>query len=127
MFVLATACAFQAGATSLYYGPWATKTVGNYSCRVKPHAAVIKKNGATQVKKLDLDYAKFASLISASSNANLITAGLHARKTNPAVVIEAGMSPDVDPFTLYKDSSRIVKKSGAQAEALIKLVNSVCK
>jgi hypothetical protein len=124
---LVSAVSIQAFSTSLYYGPWINKTVGNYSCRIKPNAAVIKNKGSTQVVKLNLDYAKLTALITAASQANLVTGGLHIRKTDPAVIFEAGVSPDISPFTFYKDASRIVKKSGSQAEALIKMVNSICK
>jgi hypothetical protein len=117
----------QALSTSLYHGPWVTKTVGTSTCRIKPNAAIIKKNGSTHVVKLNLDYAKLTAMITAASRANLVTGGLHIKKTDPAVVFEAGVSPEIAPFTFYKDASRILKKSGPDAEALIKMVKSICK
>ena len=117
----------QGMATSPYYGPWASKTVGSYSCRIKPHAAVIKKNGVTTTVRLNMTPAKLRAMIIGAGEGTLVTTGLHMRKTDPAVVIEAGVFPEVQAFTVYRDSSRIVKKSSDQAAALIKWVNSVCK
>lgn len=115
-----------AQATSLYYGPYLFKSVGKNSCSIKPTAVTWIINGVKTTSLIKPEISGLREKIVTATKSPLRVFGIHTRKTDPAIVISAGVSPSLPTFELYVDSSNIKRREGKVSQELINLVNRYC-
>jgi hypothetical protein len=125
----------SANATSLIYGPYAVKSLGERgkdaqwaTCTIRLNSVVYENSkGEKSTAQAPINQKEFEKAIRAAASDKLATGGLHMTVTIPTESITAGVFPQLENFVLYKDSSSIQDRQGKDAQDLIKQVNALCK